>query len=461
VSARLGTLATDAAPASEVLADVDARIQEAADSQGFSALQRRSENEETAARGHDLIVLTVLPMALAGIIAALLLARSIAGSLNRMSALVRSIEAERQDVSITVTGEGEFSRLTRDIVSMRRAIDERSERAAAERARLEAERVGVLEERKTREAALAAQQRIERQTQRDRLAQDFEREVSGIVDVVAQTAQKLTATAESMSHSASQTSARSREASSVADQTSGTASQIAGGTQELSATAQAVRENAQQSRERAEKAVVEATTAKEQLDSLVAAARQIGSITEVIAGVARQTNLLAINARVEAARAGDAGRGFSIVANEVKELAKQTGDATVHIARQIEDVTSTAARSAESLDRLREVIGGLEGAVASIFSATDAQFASTRAIADRVSDISSSTASVAGNIRDAQATAGMTEDLAGEVARAAGIMDEKAAQLSEQLAGFVLELRSSGRAMTSPADVAIPLARTA
>jgi methyl-accepting chemotaxis protein len=281
--------------------------------------------------------------------------------------------------------------------------------------------------------------------QRERLAQNFEQEVSGIVDVVMQTAQKLTSTAESMAQSASRTSERSREASAVADQTNGTAERIAGGTQELSGAAQAVRENAQQSRSRAEQAVREATSAREQLDSLVEAARQIGSITEVIAGVARQTNLLAINARVEAARAGDTGRGFSVVANEVKALAKQTGDATLRIARQIEGVTQAAANSSQSLERLQQVIGGLEGAVASIFAATDAQVASTREIATRVSEISSSTAAVAGNIRDAQTTAGVTETLASEVSRAADVMDDKASRLSEQLAQFVLELKSSGR----------------
>jgi methyl-accepting chemotaxis protein len=190
--------------------------------------------------------------------------------------------------------------------------------------------------------------------------------------------------------------------------------------------------------------VQEATAAKEQIDTLVVAARQISSITDVIAGVVRQTNLLAINARVEAARAGDVGRGFAIVANEVKDLASQTGTATAGIGQQIAAVTTAAARSSQSLERLRTVIADLEVSADAIFKATDEQFASTRQIADRISEIGSSTTSVARNIRDAEKTALTTEKLSDEVASAAEVIDRQAEQLSEQVAEFVLQLRVSG-----------------
>jgi methyl-accepting chemotaxis protein len=247
-----------------------------------------------------------------------------------------------------------------------------------------------------------------------------------------------------MAASASNTTARSREASTIAEQTSGTASLIARGTEELSGTARSVRENAEQSQARAALAVKEAAAASEQIESLLVAARQIGSITDMIAGVARQTNLLAINARVEAARAGEVGRGFSIVANEVKDLASQTRNATHGIGTQIEEVVSAAARSSQSLGRLREVIAGVEATTGAIFTATDEQFASTRDMADRVAEISASAGSVAENVRQAQSTASATEELSGEVAKAAEVMDEQAMQLREQVARFVLQLRETG-----------------
>jgi hypothetical protein len=66
--------------------------------------------------------------------------------------------------------------------------------------------------------------------------------------------------------------------------------------------------------------VREAGLANAQIQHLLEAVRQIRSITDLIAAVARQTNLLAINARIEAARAGELGRGFSVVADEVRPL---------------------------------------------------------------------------------------------------------------------------------------------
>jgi methyl-accepting chemotaxis protein/cytochrome b561 len=443
----------DAAALSQVpmLREIDTRLQDLVDSQSAAAFQRRTDNDERAARGQDLIVVTVLPMILAGLIAALLLARSVTGSVSRMSTLIKSIESERREADINVSGEGEFAALTRDIMSMRVAVEERSNAAAQHRAEFEAERARAAEEQQQREVAAERQGRIERQTHRERLAGEFEMQVAVIVDTVARTAQELTSTAGSMTTSAANTTQRSRDASSIAEQTSGTASLISQGTQDLSNTARSVRENAEQSQARAVLAVQEAAAAREQIDRLLAAARRIGSITDVIAGVARQTNLLAINARIEAARAGEVGRGFSIVANEVKDLANQTRLATHGIGKQIEELTTAAASSSRSLERLREVIQGLEGAATAICSSSAEQFASTRVIAERVAEISSSTQSVAQNIHEAQNTASATEALSDEVAKAAGVMDEQAVHLREQVARFLVQLRERGASPTAPA----------
>ena len=454
IAAIPGALGAEGQSHAEVLQTVDAKLQDLMDTQSAAAFQHRTDNEEQASRGHDLIVVTVLPMVLTGLVVGLLLAHSITGSLNRMSALIRSIESDQRETAVQVVGAGEFAGLTRDIVSMRMAVEERGSVAAAQRAQFESERVRLAEEQQQRDVAAERRQHIDQEAQRKLLAEDFERQISGIVGTVAQTAETLTATASSMATSASTSTQRSRDASEAAQHTSGAASLIATGAAELSQTAQAVRENAEQSQARAILAVKETATANEQIDHLVAAARQISSITDMIAGVARQTNLLAINARIEAARAGEAGRGFSIVANEVKDLAAQTRNATHGIEAQIQQVTTAAARSADSLHRLREVIAGLQDSAGAIFKATDEQSASTRRIAERVSEISSSTHSVAQNIHDAENTAGTTEQLSTDVVKAAEVMDEQAARLSEQVAQFILQLRSDNAVAVTPAPPA-------
>ena len=79
---------------------------------------------------------------------------------------------------------------------------------------------------------------------------------------------------------------------------------------------------------------------------------QMNSITELINNVADQTSLLALNASIEAARAGDAGRGFAVVATEISNLAKQTTAATEDINKLIEDITSQLGSMTEDIEKL-------------------------------------------------------------------------------------------------------------
>jgi methyl-accepting chemotaxis protein len=101
--------------------------------------------------------------------------------------------------------------------------------------------------------------------------------------------------------------------------------------EEMSATIGEIAQNAEKARTISDQAVSKATDTSGQMDGLGRAAQGIGKVVETITEISEQVNLLALNATIEAARAGEAGKGFAVVANEIKELAKQTSEATLEI----------------------------------------------------------------------------------------------------------------------------------
>jgi methyl-accepting chemotaxis protein len=96
----------------------------------------------------------------------------------------------------------------------------------------------------------------------------------------------------------------------------------------------------------------EAQATNREIAGLSDSAQKIGEVVKLIRAIAEQTNLLALNATIEAARAGEAGRGFAVVASEVKSLAVQTAKATEEIANHILAVQTSTTGAVEAIRRI-------------------------------------------------------------------------------------------------------------
>lgn len=116
-----------------------------------------------------------------------------------------------------------------------------------------------------------------------------------------------------------------------------------------------------------------AHTALQSVEELNANSRDINGVLEIIGKIADQTNLLALNATIEAARAGESGKGFSVVASEVKDLARQTKEATDDIAPQLEAIAASVARAAEVVNSISEGIGEVSGNSSTVAAAVEEQ----------------------------------------------------------------------------------------
>lgn len=163
---------------------------------------------------------------------------------------------------------------------------------------------------------------------------------------------------------------------------------VASAAEEMSSTILEIAENTEKARSIASNAVTQTNNTSSQMKELGTAAEKIGRVTETITEISEQTNLLALNATIEAARAGEAGKGFAVVANEIKELAKQTAEATVDIKQLIEDVQRTSGSTEEQMAQISEVISSVNDIVATIATAVEEQTAATQEIANNISQAS-------------------------------------------------------------------------
>ena len=130
---------------------------------------------------------------------------------------------------------------------------------------------------------------------------------------------------------------------SASEEASTNVQSVASATEEMTSSVNEISRQVQESSRIAGEAVKQAQKTDARINELSQAAGRIGDVVKLITAIAEQTNLLALNATIEAARAGEAGRGFAVVASEVKALAAQTAKATEEIGTQIAGMQAATA----------------------------------------------------------------------------------------------------------------------
>jgi methyl-accepting chemotaxis protein len=225
--------------------------------------------------------------------------------------------------------------------------------------------------------------------------------VGGIVDnthALASSSEELTSVSQQMSAAAEQTTAQANLVSAAAEQVSGNTRTVSGSIDNLVASIHEIARNAQDAATTARKAVEMASATSGTMAALGRSSQEIGAVIKVITSIAEQTNLLALNATIEAARAGEAGKGFAVVASEVKELARDTAKATEEIGGRIESMQGDTQRAVEAIAEIGTVIEQIDSLQTRIAAAVEEQSVTTGEISRNITEATTGTSEIAENI---------------------------------------------------------------
>jgi methyl-accepting chemotaxis protein len=196
----------------------------------------------------------------------------------------------------------------------------------------------------------------------------------------------------------------------------------------------------------------QALTLKADMGTLGEQATAIGDIIGVINDIADQTNLLALNAAIEAARAGEAGRGFAVVADEVRKLAEKTMTATKEVGAAISGIQQGTRRNIGNVERAVDVIGEATDkaresgeALGEIVGMVDAASDQVRAIATATEEQSATTEEISRSIEEINVISAETSTSMAEAGQAVADLDGEAAALRRLMEAMEHEARGTGK----------------
>ncbi len=260
--------------------------------------------------------------------------------------------------------------------------------------------------------------------------------VQSVVSTVLTSAAEITRLAEAMGGRINESSNKTIDVAQAAETTSESSILVAAATEELSASIREITRQVAQSSSTAQVAMDNATGIQGEVETLAEDALNIGEVVGLITDIAEQTNLLALNATIEAARAGEAGKGFAVVASEVKNLATETSKATDTIKKQIGDIQRATENVVGKIQQIVETVNDIHETSGAIAAAVEEQGAATTDIADKVRIVSSEAEGVSTSVGQiAKASAGSYAS-AINVIWAAGDLVEPAESLNENMDDF-------------------------
>jgi methyl-accepting chemotaxis protein len=369
-------------------------------------------------------IMSVLLMAAAAFGSMIYVRRQVTGSIKSTTSAMSKLASG--DLSVEIPGAGrqdEIGEMAKTLQVFQGALVVK--RAADEAAKIEAS------------DKLARAQRV------DTMTGDFNSAMGGLIGTLTSSADSLEDAAGRLSSSAQVTDKSTGEMVSASQEVSANIQSVAGATEEITSSVNEISRQVAEASRIAGEAVNQAQNNETSIAQLSQSASRIGDVIKLITAVAEQTNLLALNATIEAARAGEAGRGFAVVASEVKALAAQTSKATDQITAQIAEMQSSTDATVKANTEISRTINQISEISAAIAAAVEEQGAATSEIARNVQAAADQSSRVASGMNDVSRGASETDSASGQVLSSAKTVSQVSSRLKTEVERFLSTVQAA------------------